>query len=276
MSASSYSGATTIANDRIAIELGEDGVAEVRFVRGDKMNALDPEMFQRIIEAGHTLQRMKGLRAVVLSGEGRAFCAGLDLSNFAKKPPEDEPGLTERTYGNSNRPQQVAMQWRKLPVPVIAAIHGVCFGGGLQIASGADIRVVHPETRMAIMELKWGLVPDMGGYVLWRGLVRDDVLRELIYTNREFNGAEAQLLGLATYVDDNPRERALAIARQIANKNPHAIRAAKRLQAGMWDRETDAILMEESIEQHGIMRSRNQVEAVMSEMERRKPNFEDV
>ena len=130
--------ATTIANDRVAIDLGEDGVAEVRFVRGDKMNALDPEMFQRIIEAGSTLQRMKGLRAVVLSGEGRAFCAGLDLSNFSRKPAEDEPSLTERTYGNANRPQQVAMQWRKLPVPVIAAVHGVCFGGGLQIASGAD------------------------------------------------------------------------------------------------------------------------------------------
>jgi enoyl-CoA hydratase/carnithine racemase len=268
--------ATTTTNDRVAIELGEDGVAEVRFLRADKMNALDPEMFQRIIEAGSTLQRMKGLRAVVLSGEGKAFCAGLDLSNFARPPAEDEPTLIERTYGNSNRAQQVAMQWRKLPVPVIAAVHGVCFGGGLQIASGADIRIVHPATRMAIMEMKWGLVPDMGGYVLWRGLVRDDVLRELIYTNREFNGAEAQALGLATYVDENPRERALAIARQIALKNPHAIRAAKRLQADMHERETDAILMEESIEQHAILRSRNQVEAVMAEMERRTPNFEDV
>lgn len=268
--------ATTIANDRVAIELGEDGVAEVRFVRAEKMNALDPEMFQRIIEAGSVLQRMKGLRVVVLSGEGRAFSAGLDLSNFSRRPPEDEPSLTERTYGNANRAQQVAMQWRKLPVPVIAAVHGVCFGGGLQIASGADIRIVHPTTRMAIMELKWGLVPDMGGYVLWRGLVRDDVLRELVYTNREFTGTEALQLGLATYVDEHPRERALAIARQIALKNPHAIRAAKRLQAGMWERETDAILLEESIEQHAIMRSRNQVEAVMAEMERRKPNFEDI
>jgi enoyl-CoA hydratase/carnithine racemase len=268
--------ATTIANDRVSITLGEDGVADVRLVRADKMNALDPEMFQRIIEAGQALHKMKGLRAVVLSGEGRAFCAGLDLSNFSRKPPEDEPPLTERTYGNANRPQQVAMQWRKLPVPVIAAVHGVCFGGGLQIASGADIRIVHPETRMAIMELKWGLVPDMGGYVLWRGLVRDDVLRELIYTNREFTGAEALSLGLATHLDQNPRERALAIAREIALKNPHAIRGAKRLQAGMFDRQADSILMDESIEQHGIMRTRNQIEAVMAEMERRKPNFEDV
>ncbi|SMQ69629.1 Enoyl-CoA hydratase/carnithine racemase [Altererythrobacter xiamenensis] len=267
---------TMTPNDRVAIDLGEDGVAQVRFTRADKMNALDHEMFERIIEAGHVLHKMKGVRVVVLSGEGRAFCAGLDLSNFARKPSPDEPDLTERTHGNANRAQQAAMVWRKLPVPVIAAVHGVCFGGGLQIASGADIRVVHPETRMAIMELKWGLVPDMGGYALWRGLVRDDVLRELVYTNREFTGAEAKEIGLATFVEDDPLARATAIASEIANRNPHAIRAAKRLHAGMTDRDTDAILLEESIEQHAIMRSKNQVEAVMAGMEKRAPAFDDV
>lgn len=263
-------------NERISIEFGDDGVAQVRLTRADKMNALDPEMFERIIEAGALLHTMDGLRAVVLSGEGRSFCAGLDTSSFGRQPGEDEPDLTERTYGNSNKFQQVAMQWRKLPVPVIAAVHGVCFGGGLQIASGADIRIVHPETRMAIMELKWGLVPDMGGYALWRGLVRDDVLRELIYTNREFSGAEAHQLGLATYLDEDPLTRATAIASEIANRNPHAIRAAKRLQAGMIDRDTDAILLEESIEQHAIMRTSNQMEAVMAGMQKRAPKFEDV
>lgn len=268
--------ATMPANDRVSIELGDDGVAQVRLTRGDKMNALDPEMFERIIEAGSVLRRMKGLRAVVLSGEGRAFCAGLDTSSFARTPSPDEPELTERTYGNCNKFQQVAMQWRKLEVPVIAAVHGVCFGGGLQIASGADIRVVHPETRMAIMELKWGLVPDMGGYVLWRGLVRDDILRELIYTNREFSGIDAERYGLATHVDENPLDRATLIASEIANRNPHAIRAAKRLQSAMVERDTDAILLEESIEQHGIIRSKNQVEAVMAGMQNRKPVFEDV
>ncbi|MFL0355643.1 crotonase/enoyl-CoA hydratase family protein [Erythrobacter sp. GH1-10] len=268
--------ATMPANDRVSIELGDDGVAQVRLTRSDKMNALDPDMFARIIEAGSVLRRMKGLRAVVLSGEGRAFCAGLDTSSFARQPSPDEPELTERTYGNSNKFQQVAMQWRKLEVPVIAAVHGICFGGGLQIASGADIRIVHPETRMSIMELKWGLVPDMGGYALWRGLVRDDVLRELVYTNREFTGEEAQGLGFATHVDEDPLARATLIAGEIANRNPHAIRAAKRLQAGMLERGTDAILLEESIEQHAIMRTRNQVEAVMAGMEKRKPTFEDV
>ena len=263
-------------NDRIAIEMADNGVAQVRLTRGDKMNALDPEMFERIIEAGNALQRMEGLRAVVLSGEGRAFCAGLDTASFARTPSPDEPALTERTYGNSNKYQQVATQWRKLPVPVIAALHGVCFGGGLQIASGADIRIAHPETRMAIMELKWGLVPDMGGYALWRGLVRDDVLRELVYTNREFTGTEARELGLATYVDEDPLARATAIADTIADRNPHAIRGAKRLHAAMVENDTDGILMEESIEQHRVMRTPNQVEAVMAGMQKRKAVFEDV
>ena len=268
--------ATLTKNDRVSINLGEDGVAQVRLTRGDKMNALDPDMFEGIIAAGKALSQMKGLRVVVLSGEGPAFCAGLDTSSFARTPDPDAPKLTDRLHGNTNTFQEVAMQWRKLEVPVIAALHGVCFGGGLQIASGADIRIAHPDTRMAIMELKWGLVPDMAGYALWRGLVRDDVLRELVYTNREFSGAEAQSLGLATYVDDDPHARATAIATEIANRNPHAIRGAKRLHATMYECSTDDILMEESVEQAAIMRTPNQVEAVMAGMAKRTPKFEDI
>lgn len=263
-------------NDRVSMSLGDDGVAQVRLIRADKMNALDPEMFVQIIKVAQVLHDLKGLRAVVLSGEGKSFCAGLDTASFGREPAEDEPELTERTYGNSNKFQQVATQWRKLPVPVVCAIHGVCFGGGMQIASGADIRVVAPDARMAIMELKWGLVPDMGGYALWRGLVRDDMLRELVYTNRQFTGAEALDYGLATFVDNDPHARATAIATEIANRNPHAIRAAKRLHNKMADEPTDTLLMEESLEQHAIMRTKNQIEAVMAGMAKRTPNFEDV
>jgi len=158
---------------------------------------------------------------------------------------------------------------------VIAAVHGVCFGGGLQIASGADIRVVHPQTRMAVMEMKWGLVPDMGGYALWRGLVRDDTLRELTYTNREFSGEEALGLGFATMVEDDPLAKANALAETIAVKNPHAIRGAKRLFCVMHEEGEDAILQAESREQDGIIRTPNQIEAVMSEMQKRPPKFAD-
>lgn len=263
-------------NDRVTIDVADNGVAHVRLVRADKMNALDPQMFAAIIDAGHTLHETDGLRAVVLSGEGRSFCAGLDTGSFAREPSPDEPALTERTYGTSNKFQQVATQWRKLPVPVIAAIHGVCFGGGLQIASGADIRVAAPDARMSIMELKWGLVPDMGGYALWRGLVRDDVLRELVYTNRQFSGEEALDYGLATFVDADPLAKAISIADEIADRNPHAIRAAKRLHNAMADRDTDTLLMEESREQQAIMRTKNQIEAVMAGMAKRKPRFDDV
>ena len=262
-------------NDRVTLDLDDRGVGHVRLTRGDKMNALDPAMFEAIIAAGDAVRSMKGLRAVVLSGEGRAFCAGLDLSNFTAPEAGERRPLTERTHGNANLFQEVAMTWRKCPVPVVAAVHGVCFGGGLQIASGADIRVVHSETRMAIMEMKWGLVPDMGGYALWRGLVRDDVLRELVYTNREFTGTEAREYGLATFVDDDPLARAREIAGEIANRNPDAVRGAKRLAETMLSHDTDAILLAESEEQARVMRTPNQIEAVMAGMQKRAPSFAD-
>ncbi|GAB5349196.1 crotonase/enoyl-CoA hydratase family protein [Alteriqipengyuania sp. 357] len=271
----SASMATEAQEKRVESELGEDGVMHVRLNRPDKMNALDPEMFRAIIAAGEALMERKDVRVVVLSGEGRSFCAGLDTSSFARTPDPDEPKLTDRTYGDSNGYQQVATVWRKLPVPVIAALHGVCFGGGMQIASGADIRVAAPDTRMAIMEMKWGLVPDMGGYQLWRGLVRDDVLRELVYTNREFSGEEAQTLGLATFVADDPLAKAKEIAATIAQRNPDAVRAAKRLSNRMHDATGEDLLLAESQEQARIIRQPNQVEAVMAGMAKRTPNFTD-
>ena len=261
--------------DRVSIDLADNGVAQVRFTRGDKMNALDGAQFEAVLEAGQALREMKGLRVAVLSGEGRAFCAGLDLSSMAAGGSNPQAKLVDRTHGNANRAQEAAMTWRKCPVPVIAAVHGVCFGGGLQIASGADIRVVHPATRMAVMEMKWVLVPDMGGYALWRGLVRDDILRELTYTNREFSGEEALGLGFATMIDEDPLARATALAETIANKNPDAIRGSKRLFKVMQEEGEDAILLAESREQDGIMRTPNQVEAVMAEMEKRPPRFAD-
>lgn len=264
-----------MSTDRVTIDLADNGIAQVRFNRPDKMNALDPAQFEAIIAAGEELRTTEGLRAVVLAGEGRAFCAGLDLSNFTAAPDDERKPLTERTHGNANLFQEVAMTWRKCPVPVIAAVHGVCFGGGLQIASGADIRVVHPATRMAIMEMKWGLVPDMGGYHLWRGLVRDDHLRELVYTNREFSGQEALSLGLATHVTEDPLGMANEIANEIANRNPEAIRGAKRLSEAMLEQSGDDILMAESVEQAAVIRTPNQIEAVMAGMQKRAANFTD-
>ncbi len=261
--------------DRVSITMLEDGIADVRLIRADKMNALDGAMFAAIAEAIATLKGTKGLRVVVLSGEGRAFCAGLDLTAMKAGGGGSGNDLGARGHGIANSSQIVAWGWRELGVPVIAAAHGVAFGGGFQIFSGADIRFAHPETRMAIMELKWGLVPDMAGMALWRSSVRDDVMRELIYTNREFSGAEAYQLGFVTHVSDVPYQDALELARVIANKNPDAIRAAKRLSNLATHADDATILRAESDEQIPIMRSPNQIEAVSAQMERRKPAFTD-
>lgn len=266
-------------NDRISIRMLDDGIADVRLVRTDKMNAIDSAMWSALAEAVDQLKAMPKLRVVVLSGEGRAFCAGLDLASLAdaREPGTSSAGsnLAERTRGIANDVQYAAWGWRELPVPVIAAVHGVAFGAGSQIMAAADIRIVHPDTRIAIMEMRWGLVPDVAGMALWRTQVADDVLRELIYTNREFNGSEAKLLGFATHVSDDPLAHALELARVIADKNPQAIRGAKRLCAMLANADDAAILQAESDEQLKVMRTPNQLEAVMAGMEKRRPKFAD-
>jgi enoyl-CoA hydratase/carnithine racemase len=263
--------------DRVSIDL-KDGVADVRLIRSDKMNALDYDMFEGIIEAGAALATMKGLRAVVLSGEGKAFCAGLDMASFAAMNKDGVPGarnLTARTHGIANRPQQCAWVWRTLPVPVIAAVHGVAFGGGFQIALGADMRYAAADTRFSVMEIKWGLVPDLAGTQLMRHLAREDVVRELTYTGRIFNGAEAQQYGFVTKVASDPRAAALEVAREIADKSPDAIRADKRLLNDAVAVEAAAGLMAESVEQEKLIGSPNQIEAVMSNLQKRTANYRD-
>ncbi|UYN95789.1 MAG: crotonase/enoyl-CoA hydratase family protein [Enhydrobacter sp.] len=265
--------------DRVSIEF-RDGVADVRLIRADKMNALDPAMFEGILAAGAQLSAMHGLRCVVLSGEGKAFCAGLDMASFAAMGADDSgvPGardLARRTHGIANRPQQCAWQWRTLPVPVIAAVHGVAFGGGFQIALGADMRYATVDTRFSVMEIKWGLVPDLAGTQLMRHLAREDLVRELTYTGRVFDGAEARELGFVTRVVDDPRAAALETAREIAGKSPDAIRAAKRLLNDAVAVDAAAGLMTESVEQQKLIGSPNQLEAVLSNLQKRAPNYRD-
>mgnify|MGYP002785606510 FL=1 len=259
---------------RVSINL-DGGVADVRLTRADKMNALDPAMFAGIAAAIAELGRMPGLRAVVLSGEGRAFCAGLDMASMASGGSDPSRSLTERTHGPANLPQHVCWGWRELEVPVIAAAHGVALGGGFQLLSGADIRIVHPETKLAILEMKWGLVPDMAGLPLWRGIVRDDVLRDLSYTARMFTGAEGKDYGFVTRLSDDPHAEAMALAREIAGKNPDAIRGMKRLANAAQFEGPVALLMAESVEQQAIIRTPNQREAVMAAFEKRSPVFTD-
>jgi len=256
--------------ERVTIAVA-DGVADVRLNRPDKMNALDPAMFAGIADAIARLAAMPALRCVVLSGEGRAFCAGLDMASMAGGGSGLD--LEARSHGLANAPQHVAWGWRELAVPVIAAVHGVAFGGGFQLMSGADIRVVHPGARFSIRESHWGLVPDMGGVALWRTLARDDVLRELTYTAREFGGEEAVRLGFATRTADDPLAEATALARVIAGRSPGAIRGAKRLFNLAADADAGQLLAAESAEQLKVIRTPDQVEQVRANVEKRPPVF---
>ena len=256
-----------------------DGVAEVRLNRPDKRNALDPAMFAGLIAAGERLKSEPGLRAVVLSGAEPDFCAGLDFGSFRAMrdgerlsaqvdlPPGQGPA---RATG-----QRAAYVWTEVPVPVIAAVTGNALGGGLQIALGADIRIVAPDTRMSVLEIRWGLIPDMTGSQLLPELVGRDVAKELTFTGRVVRGEEAVALGLATRVDPDPRQAALELARSIAGRSPQAIRAAKRLLdlAGRVDLDTGFAAEQKEI--GALIGSPNQAEAVAAEFERRPPAFTD-
>ena len=271
-------GARSLAmDDRIKISR-QDGVADVRLIRAGKMNALDPAMFAALAAAGAQLKDDTTLRSVVLSGEGRGFCAGLDMASFARMVGSDRStvqDLGDRTHGIANWAQHVVWLWRELPVPVIAAVHGVAFGGGFQLMLGADMRYLAPGTRLSVMEVKWGLVPDMAGTQLMRHLARDDIVRELTYTGRIFSADEALAYGFATRVVEDPHAAATAVARDIAAKSPDAIRAAKRLlNIAPVSAPRDGLIAE-AVEQQKLLGSPNQIESVRANLEQRPPRFAD-
>lgn len=259
---------------RVSTEI-KDHIAFVTLTRGDKMNGVDIEMAEAIVAAGQALVDNGDIRAVVLSGEGRAFCAGLDVQSFAVLAGGDpEARIMPRTFGNTNLFQEVAMVWRRVPVPVIAAIHGVCFGAGFQLALGADVRIAHPETQMAVMEMKWGLVPDMGGMVLMPEVMRSDVIRKMTYTAEPVSAEQGERWGFVTELSDDPHAAATALAQTIATKSPSAMRAAKRLitvaESGAGE---DAVLYAESREQTDLIGKPHQLEVIAANMQKRAPKF---
>lgn len=264
-----------MSKERVKI-IKHGAIAEVILNRPDKMNALDIDMFNAIIDAGHQVSNDKTVRAVILRGEGKGFCAGLDLANFSPDPnAEINQDLNPRTHGIANKWQAAAWVWRECPVPVIAAVHGIAYGGGLQILSGADIKYVHTDTKLSIMEMKWGIIPDMGGTQLWRHNIREDIIKELTFTHRVFSGEEAVEYGFATFLSDNPTGSAMKLATQIANQNPSAIVKAKKLINASHYLSAEEGLQMESREQQEIIRKENQLEAVFSKMQKRVAKFED-
>jgi enoyl-CoA hydratase/carnithine racemase len=267
-------------SERVTIDV-KDGIADVRLNRPDKMNALDGAMFAAIVEAGDALAADPSVRVVVLSGEGRGFCAGLDVGAFMGGGGGDDDASSFSVLGGrdegriANVAQQVAYTWTELPVPVIAAVHGVALGGGIQIALGADIRIVAPDAKLSVLEVRWGLFADMTGLQSLPRLVGLDVAKELAFTGRMVSGTEAVALGLATRVADDPRAAAFELAAEIAGKNPAAIRHAKALLNAAGTRPLAEAFVDETERMMEVIGSPNQIEAVTAYFEKRPPVFAD-
>lgn len=254
--------------DRVRVEIAADGVADVRLTRGDKHNGLDWPMFTAINEAVDEVEAAgDDVRVVVLSGDGPSFCAGLDFKSFMSGNGDlAGDGFARPDGGVANRAQRVSYGWRALPVPVIAALRGACFGGGMQLALAADVRIAEPSTQMSVMEIRYGLVPDMGLSQSIRSVVRDDVARELAYTGRVVAADEALELGLVTRIADDADAAARELAAEIAEKSPSAIRGIKRLAAEAWGKPAaEALPLEEEL-QRGLIGSQEQLEAVQRTM----------
>jgi enoyl-CoA hydratase/carnithine racemase len=265
-----------VSEDRVRVQIGEHGVATVTMVRADKHNALDQPMFDGLINAAEQVAGDPSVRAVVLHGEGKSFCSGLDVASFMAGSGGTSVLLDRDAKHVANVAQRVTYDWSLVPAPVIAAIHGNCFGGGLQIALGADIRIAAPDAKLSIMEVKWGLVPDMGITQTLPRLVPIDVAKELTFTGRIVSGSDGCAIGLVTRTAEDPLASALALADEIAQKSPDAVRAAKRLYNETWvGNDAAGALKLESDLQTGLIGEPNQIAAVMAGMSGKPAVFTD-
>ena len=262
-------------SNRLQISI-DNHVAEVVLNRPDKHNAVDMRMFDELAEAGQRLAAERSVRAVVLTGAGENFCAGIDVSIFSEPGDAIDPAsMAPQAGSDANRFQRAAYTWRELPVPVVCAIRGVAFGAGAQIALGADLRYAAPDAKLSIMEIRWGLMPDLALSVTARGLVREDRLRELAYTGRVVGAPEALELGLVTALHDDPLQAARRTAALIAARSPDAIRAMKQMFNERRDLDAGQSLALEAKLQSRIIGRPNQLEAVRANSAGREPDFED-
>jgi len=267
-----------VVDNRVTIDI-VDGIADVRMNRADKRNALDNAMFTSLAAAGEYLKTNSEIRAVVLSGDGASFCAGLDFGSFQvmAQGPKSDGNMNAGAMSDgriTHLAQQVCWVWQEVPVPVIAAVHGHALGGGMQIALGADIRIVHPDTQLSVREVHWGLIPDMTGTLMLSRLVRPDIVKDLVFSARVFSGAEGFELGVVTRLSKTPHAEAMDLAQEIAGRSPDAVRGAKKLINLMAN---DGAAQQFAAEREVIGKligGPNQVEAVMSHFEKRPPKFQ--
>ena len=264
----------SISEDRVRIEVA-DHVATVTLSRPDKHNALDIPMFEAIIAATERLAGQPGVRAVVLRGEGPSFCSGLDVTSIMAAQGGLDGVVESLEKDVPNFFQRTAYDWLRLPMPVIAAIHGNCLGGGLQIALAADIRIAAPDSRLSVMEVKWGLIPDMSITRTLPRLVRADIAKWLTFTGHLLTGREAGELGVVTWLDEQPIERAQRVAQEIATRSPDAVRAAKRLFNDAWSGSPEETLGLEASSQLRLIGSPNQLAAVAAGVTKQPAEFVD-
>jgi enoyl-CoA hydratase/carnithine racemase len=269
-------------NDALQITI-ENHIAHVRLNRPDSHNAIDGPIMNGLLEFARQMMQPGEVRVIVLSGNGKSFCAGLDMSSFGEMSSGDLSADSENVAeamqdispGGANRAQQVGWLWQEVPVPVIAAVQGAALGGGLNLALGADIRIVHPAAKLGFVEITWGLLPDMSASQSLRRLVALDRMKELVLTGRRFNGEQAQQYGLATEVSEMPVEDALSMAATIAARNPDAVRAAKRILNNSALVDVASGLAEEAAATRQLLGSPNQLEAISAQFEGRVPDFQE-
>lgn len=243
-----------------------DKVAYVTLNKPEKYNALCLQLMEELIATAEELKVNKTIRAVILSGKGKGFCSGLDIKGVMKRPGASKKLMHKENPEDQNIVQRVSLVWRELPVPVIAAIHGVCYGGGLQIALGADFRFAKADAKFSIMETKWGLIPDMGASVTLPELMSIDVAKELTFTGRVFDGAEAKQLGAVTRVVDDPMQEAKVFVELIKERSPDAVMYGKKLFNETWLADDGVRLKKEWEYQSAVLGKLNQLSAVGSNM----------
>ncbi len=266
--------------DAVTIDCS-NGIATVTLNRPDKHNAIDSDMIQGLIAAQHAIAANGSVRVVVLTGAGKSFCAGLDMANIGNMASGDltadsaAHAYDDLSPAGANLVQQLGWGWQELEVPVIAAVHGGAMGGGLNLALGADIRIVAPDAKLGFVEISFGLLPDMSATQALRNLVGLDRAKELVLTGRKFTGQQACDYGLATELADDPLAAAQAMAASIAGRNPDAVRMGKKLLNDAVFTSTYDGLVAESNCSRELLGTPNQMEAVMSTFERRPGNFAD-
>jgi enoyl-CoA hydratase/carnithine racemase len=259
--------------DRVLLDV-RDGIAYVTLNRADKYNGLDLPMLHGLVEVASLIDRDPAVRAVVLAGAGKAFCAGLDFASMAKEGIVAKARAAVKLPGRkTNLFQQACWVWRELPVPVLAVLRGHCFGGGMQLALAADFRFATPDCELSIMEGKWGLIPDMTGSVTLRELVPMDVAKRLTMTAEVFDGRQALEYGLVTGVSDDPLKDAEALAGQLMSRSPDAVALSKRLLHRTWTQSPRWAFWTETVLQARLMRGANHRIARSANLAKEVPAF---